>query len=570
MKEWNERYQSPRIVLNTTDQLFAAFEQRYGKQLPVVKGDITPYWEDGAGSTAQEEGENRRTSLQLQQLTNAYAILGATRYDAQRFYEAWTNVLLFHEHTWGAHNSISQPEVPFVTEQWRIKRQFMQDARTQAEGLSAALLQPITDSGSRRIVVVNTLSRERSGPVRIAMAGKSVKDAQGRRYPLQALRDGGYVFVAKDVPALGTAEYEVSDVAVRAREAATLHGSVLSNQQVQVGWDTIHGSITQLSQVSGRNYAGQFREQGLNSYWYVPGLDPAQARSNEAVRTTIIDRGPVVTTVSLSGGAPGTKQLERRLSLYAGSDMVLLENVIDKQAIREKEAVHFGFPFDVPAGAATLDAGYGTLRYVADQLPGSNMDFLYGRRWMDVSAGGGGVQWLLLEAPMVEPGQMTDERRVVVQSHRLWRTAGGPTSTWFSYVMNNYWHTNYKADQSGVSRYHYALRPHRENDGAAMEQAAADFTQPLLAIPVRAGVQLPRSLFRLSNPSLTVTSVTPQAGGRYVVRVFNPQAEAQQTRIEWGSLHPGRMVRAGDGQAFSPTDMIQLAGMGVAEYELLP
>lgn len=570
VKEWNEHYQSPKIVLNTTDQLFATFEQRYGKQLPVIKGDITPYWEDGAGSTAQEEGQNRRTSLHLQQLTNAYAILGAARYDAQRFYEAWTNVLLFHEHTWGAHNSISQPEVPFVTEQWRIKRQFMQDAYMQAEGLSQALLQPITDSSSRRIVVVNTLSWERSGPVKIAVAGKSVKDAQGRRYPLQTLQDGGYVFVAKGVPPFGTAVYEVTDVPVRATETATLRDHVLSNQQVQVGWDTVHGSITRLSKAGGRNYAGQFREQGLNSYWYVPGLDPAQATSNHTIQTKIIDQGPVVTTVALSGSAPGTQHLERRLSLYAGSDQVLVENVIDKQAIREKEAVHFGFPFDVPAGAATLDAGYGTLRYVTDQLPGSNMDFLYGRRWMDVSAGGDGVQWLLLETPMVEPGQMTDERRVISQSHRFWRTSGAPTSTWFSYVMNNYWHTNYKADQSGVSRYHYALRPHHTNDGAAMERAAADFTQPLLAIPVKAGVQLPRSLFQLSNPALSVTSITPQAGGRYLIRVFNPQGDVQETSIQWDSIRPGRLVRVADGKAFSPADRISLAAMGVAEFELLP
>ena len=63
--QWNKKYSSPKIVLNTTDKLFEEFEQRYGSIIPVVKGDITPYWEDGAASTACEVGKNRINSLRL-------------------------------------------------------------------------------------------------------------------------------------------------------------------------------------------------------------------------------------------------------------------------------------------------------------------------------------------------------------------------------------------------------------------------------------------------------------------------------------------------------------------------
>ncbi len=50
-----------------------------------------------------------------------------------------------------------------------------------------------------------------------------------------------------------------------------------------------------------------------------------------------------------------------------------------------------------------------------------------------------------------------------------------PGSNWFSYVMNNYWHTNYKSDQQGLSGYNYALRPHGAVNNTDMEKAAIAF-----------------------------------------------------------------------------------------------
>jgi hypothetical protein len=100
--------------LSTTDKLFEEFEKKYGNSHTGSKRDITPYWEDGAASTAYEEGKNRINSLRLQQITTLYSILDAKKYNATGFYEAWKNILLFHEHTWGAYNSISEPDIPFV------------------------------------------------------------------------------------------------------------------------------------------------------------------------------------------------------------------------------------------------------------------------------------------------------------------------------------------------------------------------------------------------------------------------------------------------------------------------
>jgi alpha-mannosidase len=571
VKAWNERYASPKIILSTTEEMFATFEKKYGGSIPVVKGDITPYWEDGAVSTAEEEGRNRVNSLRLQQLTTLYSLLNPQQYNAKKFYEGWKNTILFHEHTWGAHNSITQPDVPFVTEQWRIKKQFLLDADEEINALEKELLQPITDVQSKKIAVFNTTSLIRSEPV-ILPAGtkaKSVKDAAGILHPLQSLSNGRLVFIATDVPALGKALYELTGETAPQKNIFTLVGNALSNGKITVTWDSVYGSITALQTNNIFNYAGTFNGQGLNGYWYVPGLNPADVISNGKVTITTEESGPVVTTISIRSDAPGANFLERKISLYANGEAVMLENTIDKKAVRTKEGVHFSFPFNASLKHSLLDAGYGSMRYMADQLPGSNFDYLYGRRWLDVASNDKGIQMLWLQSPLVEPAAIIDERQTINQTHKDWKKEGTVTSTWFSYIMNNYWHTNYKADQEGISYYNYALRPHGMVNHAMMEQAAINFTQPLLALPVKADAVKTGSLFTLSNDRITVTSITPTGNSNYIVRLYNPEPVLMQTSFIWQDMKPVKLINKVTGKVIEINDVVNISAMGVMEIELV-
>lgn len=569
--QWNKKYSSPKIVLNTTDKLFEAFEQKYGNSIPVVKGDITPYWEDGAASTAYEEGRNRVNSLRLQQLTTLYAMLNAKEYNAPGFYEAWKNILLFHEHTWGAHNSITQPDIPFVTEQWAIKKQFMLDAGKQINALEKNLLAAITNPGSKRIAVFNTSSWMRSGPVSVpaAVDGKSVKDAAGKKWPLQKLSNGNYVFMANNVPALGTAVYTITDEEPgEIKNTFSVTDHTLANDKIKIEWDN-YGSITSLTEGGSFNFAGSFNNQGLNSYWYVPGVKPTDAVTNQPVQVKLLENGPVVISVLMISEAPGANRLERKISLFAGSNEVMIDNMIDKKAIREKEGVHVGFPFNSSLNNVTLDAGYGSMKYLADQLPGSNMDYLYSRRWLDLSKADKGIQWMLLEAPFIEPGNIIDEEQTINQAHKEWNSTGAPTATWFSYVMNNYWHTNYKADQEGVSNYRYVLKPHGMFSYSETEKAGASFSQPLLALPVNEDAIFADGLFELSNNRVVVTCVTPQEDGTIVIRLYNPEASVEQTSFLWKKIQPSGMINIRTGKNLLVKDSITVAGMGVLEIKLV-
>ncbi len=140
VKTWNETFDTPRLVINTARGLFTEFERRHGARLPTYAGDMTPYWEDGAISSAGEESLVRRAAHRLQQAETLFALRNPSQYPAAAFGEAWREVTMWHEHTWGAADSVSQPDRKDVVDQWLYKREFAVQADKRSNQLFAAAL----------------------------------------------------------------------------------------------------------------------------------------------------------------------------------------------------------------------------------------------------------------------------------------------------------------------------------------------------------------------------------------------------------------------------------------------
>src|SRR5436190_11041722 len=135
VRDWNARYIYPHLVIATTAEAFREFDRRYGSLLPEFSGDYTPYWEDGAASSALETAMNRASAERLVQAETVWALRNPGPFPAQAFQDTWRDILLYSEHTWGAHNSISQPDLPFVRDQWKVKREFALEADRQSRDL---------------------------------------------------------------------------------------------------------------------------------------------------------------------------------------------------------------------------------------------------------------------------------------------------------------------------------------------------------------------------------------------------------------------------------------------------
>jgi hypothetical protein len=139
VNNWNARYSSPKLTLSSVDKLFSEFEKRYGESLRTVTGEISPYWEDGAYSTAEEEMLNRQIARLTVALEKHIAQLPTSKEIQEQLFQLQKNIILFHEHTWGSWCSISDPEIFFTTEQWRIKKSFLDSALNQFHDLANQL-----------------------------------------------------------------------------------------------------------------------------------------------------------------------------------------------------------------------------------------------------------------------------------------------------------------------------------------------------------------------------------------------------------------------------------------------
>jgi len=278
----------------------------------------------------------------------------------------------------------------------------------------------------------------------------------------------------------------------------------------------------------------------LNDYLYVPGRNPAQAQAARKAEVRVVDPGPLVATLAIESDAPGARRLARELRVYHGLDRLDISDLIDKIPVRENESVHIAFPFQVAGGETRVDIGWAIVRPDADQIAGSCKDF-FGAQAVDISNAGMGVTWVAVDAPLVELGRMTDES-AREKGVRRWRTEVGPAQALYSYAMNNYWHTNYKADQEGPVTLRYAIRPHGAYDAAEVVRFALERTRPLLVAASDGSAPLPDPPVRVASKTAVATSlmpVDPDDPREMLLRLYNPSAEEAEVVLSPISPGPG-------------------------------
>ncbi len=556
--KWNQEFEWPRFTIATTSHAFSAFEKRYGSSLPEFKGDLTPYWEDGAGSSALETRMNRGAADRLVQAEAMAAMLAPSAYRASDFNEAWRNILLYSEHTWGAWNSVSDSENPFVTKQWEFKRDFAVNADKQSSALLDAVLRTYAASNDASMIDVhNSASWPRTEVIllskEMSAAGDHVKDARGEPLPSQRLSTGELAFLATDVPGLGTARFHLSAGKPHSPQApVSFNNGVLENGVIRARIDATSGNIVDLGRHgSSENLVDTSRGEALNAYLFLEGKDLAKIQTSGPARIVVEEQGPLVASVRIESTAPGSASLVRTLRLTAGADWIELTNRVDKLRAplnphpgkgdqggefaqhQGKESLQFAFPFAVPGGQMRMDIPLAVMRPELDQLPGSCKNWLPVGRWIDVANADRGVTWVTLDAPLVEIGDITATMLGSQTNPSIWRKHIEPTQRFYSWAMNNHWGTNYRAYQHGVVEFRYALRPHTGYDAAAATRLAIGLSQPLLAS--NAGAQSPSgSRLRIEPADVVVLESKPSADGKaWIVRLFGASGQDRRARLSW-------------------------------------
>lgn len=473
VRDWNDKYSSPRLVLANVTDLFERFEKQYGKSIPAWSGDFTPYWEDGAYSSAAEETANRLLSSKLSQLEQVARQEGKT-VTPNWWYQARRHILLFHEHTWGAWCSVSQPDDPFTIRQWEYKKRLLDSARYEVNRIEQALLPAVPNPEA--LDVINTLSWPRSGVVEIEWPaftrGNALIDELGDPIPVQVLSDGRRIFIAHSVPANGHKRYRIaSDNTVSERSFAP---------PIQYSTDPATGALLRLD-ARGREWVNPEQYKGLFQAIYVAGRDPDSFALPAVRNSNWVEQGSVLQRLHNTCALEGTNELAYEVSQYNGLDLLHLTVIIDKKSVRDKEALHLAFPFRFEAPQVRIGVGDTWISPEQGQLPGANKDFFSVQRWLDVSDAAGGVTLCSPQGALFEIGRPVDEQPLHA-GYKKWLDSNHSDATVFLYALNNYWHTNYKADQSGRIRFDAYLHFHDTYDTEQAGRWGAEAVAPLIGI----------------------------------------------------------------------------------------
>ena len=555
VKEWNEKYAYPKIILSTNTRLFSEFEERYGKDLPVLSGDLTPYWEDGAASTSAGLAINRRAKEKLDQAERLWTMLDPRAKFHDRFRQAWHNAIMYDEHTWGAHCSVSQPFSEFTISQEKFKQRFALTTCDIANEILKQAPSAIATPDSISIDLYNTASWDRAGvvmlPETLSSGGERLVDAAGNTVPTQRLKSGELAVLAPTIPALGGKRFTLQPAKAEAAGDIVIQGNVLENEKVKVAIDPTNGSIASIfSKTFGKELVDRKTGFGLNDYLYTLGRVTGEgcSRITTPATVTVEDAGPVVGTIKIECNAPGCNRLVRRVRIFCGLDRIDLVNDVDKLQELRPESVYFAFPFNVPGGQPRINVPFTVVRPEKDQLPGANRNYYCVQRWVDISNADYGVTWITRDAPMLKfhPFKIIGRGRGCLPAATMMydKTPEGVPEFWdrsidagpffYSWVMTNHWETNYKAFQEGPHRFTYTLLPHGKYDQAAAQRGAKSIAQPLLAVAVSPDQPILGPMLRVEGDGVLVTSLRPSRDfNALMVRLYAASGEPERCVLKW-------------------------------------
>ena len=135
-------------MIASTSEAFRAFEARYGDKLPRVRGDWTPYWEDGAGSSALETGLNRASADRLAQAETLWAMLDPEELPRRSVRGGLAQrPALLRAHLGGVLQRSPSRPAPLTQDQWKIKQSYAAQANLQSREL---LVRALANRDERR------------------------------------------------------------------------------------------------------------------------------------------------------------------------------------------------------------------------------------------------------------------------------------------------------------------------------------------------------------------------------------------------------------------------------------
>ncbi|MHB9131240.1 MAG: glycoside hydrolase family 38 N-terminal domain-containing protein [Armatimonadota bacterium] len=526
--EWNSRHALPKLRLVTPRVWFEEVATRWPAPITEHRAGWPDWWADGNGSAAAESALVREAQADLLTL-NALATATGLLPPADRLERVREAAAFFCEHTWGAWCSTDAPDSLTSRSQWNTKAGFAYTAAIEAR----SLLQDACAAESHRqagdepgVLVFNPADQQRSDIAQLVIADADLGlatagwvpapirtdagpalhlvDAEtGTAIPVlrepaiadSARRPGQLVrFLARDVPARGFRHYRVAAGDMPATTRCDVHDGILTSPAVEVCPAADGAGIASIRDLrSGGHWLRKDADFALGEVIYetIPGpygreklcgwdgikqdcpFERTRVRFDHEVTVAL----PYGKALRFRAGAlPGSlRSLTLDVLVYDDLPRVDLCYQLEKVPNPEAEALYIAFPL---AGGAHpevwLDVPGAAMRPGHDQVPGTATDWHSVQHYFAVS---GSQQTVVVASPDIPLVQVNG-----INTGQWQQTLPEANGTVMSWVMNNYWFTNFPAAQGGGFTWRYSLLAMPGGfDRDAATRFARTLRQPLIA-----------------------------------------------------------------------------------------
>jgi len=512
VKQWNSKYDWPKIKTATVSEFFHDLEKVVGDDLPVYRAAWPDWWTDGFASGAREAATSRETHEDILAFEGALAmarILGASTPSGihNRIEEVQQSLLFYDEHTFGHAQSVREPLGEGTMEQRELKESYAWEAyrRSRRVGEEAmGLLQGfITKEEVSTIAVFNTLNYKRSALLelyidhQILPMGIEFKliDEEGNIHPAQATNhrsDGTYWSIwVKDIQGFSMKKLKIVTTGLdehipgdqMKHPAPTIQ---FENQFYRAVIDKSSASLISLVDLDQNSeLVDQSDSCGLGTYIYEQlsnreqmeafTLNSYKRNLADSIRFENQENGPVWTAFRFkaeSTASAGPAGLLIELRFYHEDKRVEFFYRIRKKSIFDPEAVYIAFPFHLPDGKLYFDVPGGTVQAGVDQIPGSTNDWNTVQNYVSLRNRNAQIVICSSEIPLMQLGGINTGR---------YEEGAEPEKTHvYGWPMNNYWTTNFNADQRGEFSFSYFITSLPDPDNKEASQFGWSSRIPLL------------------------------------------------------------------------------------------
>lgn len=574
VKVWNEKYESPKLRLAVASEFMEYVEKNFADKLPVYRKAWLDWWTDGYGSTSRETAEIRKTQNMKQIGEGLFAMISLSGGEINPHLESKIdhiseNAIFFDEHTCGADESISRPFSENSTKQWLQKGAYAWEALkrvTLFNEEALALFTPFLKKANFPVIfVINSMGWQRSGEVELFVDNEIIPvqnkvkiiDLVTRdEVPAQIVarrREGAYWSLeVKDIPAMGYKAFkvEVTDHPVAA--ITTTNTEVLENKFYKIVINKNTGAISSLydkelnielyDKENKYNIGQPVRETLLNREKMIPTHTTiSNVTVTEGVNGDIWES--VLIKYDLDGFTKGTdgapKGIQTEIRLYKNVKKIELKYTANKEIITDPEALYVAFPFALPGSRIVFETIGGTLTQ-GDQLPGSSSDWNAAQNFVAVRGENGQIIVVSNEIPL---WQFSDFNMGKFERYPK------QGKTWlYSWVMNNYWFTNFRAFQEGAFSWSYQITSTSDTTNTFATKYSWGQRNPFLTRTFPAGENELKNYsyetLKISgSPNAMLVNSRPAFKGNETILMHFREIEGLPAEINISSVVPGKIIK---------------------------